>query len=108
MIFITAAPLGRYPGCVASSRETNGRQRADQTFCQRHRHELMVFRTHSTGTIISFARAIFSCVRAADSMALGSLLKRRMSLCNDAFARRSDSTFSCIAENCKEALRISP
>jgi hypothetical protein len=30
MIFITTAPLGRDPGCVASSRESNGRHRADK------------------------------------------------------------------------------
>lgn len=35
---------------------------------------------HSTGTIISLARAMFSCDRAADSMAFGSELRRRISL----------------------------
>lgn len=36
MIFITTAPLGRDPGCVALSRKFNGRHRADKNVvCQR-------------------------------------------------------------------------
>ena len=108
MINITAAPLRQATGMRGFKQATNGRHRAEKLTASANGTKEPPLNAHSTGTISSFARAMLSCERAADSIAFGSLLKRRISVSSAAFPRRNESTSCCIRENCDDALRISP
>jgi hypothetical protein len=61
---------------------------------------------HSTGIMISFALTMFSRLRAAASMARGSLASRSISFRKAWFASRNPWTSVCIRTYCSEARDI--
>lgn len=106
-IVFTAARNRRDPG-PKGSRAGNKRQTVRQEqIPSSHRCERVSTQAHSTGTTISLARTMLRRARAADSIARGSVRKRRTSVASAAFVVRSVSTSVLIFSNCCDAARIS-
>ena len=97
---VTAAPHGKEPGRVDTKRGRYCRQLAGQrTGCENE----FVLLVYSKGTTISFSRTMFSRLRAAVSMARGSLTSWFTSTRKASLLLRRVSTSFRIREYCCEA-----
>ena len=100
---VTAAQARQALAKRGFSRRRTSRQPAGKQSCP---FEEALPVAHSMGTPISFGRTMFNRLRAANSIARGSVRNRSISTRKDWFASRNSSTSVCIRKYCWDAKAI--